>query len=601
MPAEAKKARARKPAAAAPAPAVALVPAPADYAAHFLEGARALKRAQNMLEKSKGKRGEASLALLTTKGEFRDIALFSLADWRRKRSEFTKARESLVTLLADYPASAYAERARAMLPDLEIGIARALQEKGENAKAAEIYLRALSRVPGREWAERENAILAAASALKAAKSTLASPFLAEAWQNLPAESPARKKLLQDVPAAEAKRLKLLPRYRDPGSVAGIKAVYPDSDLFEAGMALVLDEKWSEAQEKFKQITEQFPESEQGDRARWWTIRCDEALGKNEAAKEAFRKYFLEQPITYYGMLSALHAGMSLTESLAPDAPADKEIQPLEGTLVPRQFQAYFRARALLEAGLPDFARREFEALFQTRPAGTTIGSENAGTALALARLYFEGGYFQGAFSHAWSAFRLDRALFQKANLGLNFPDAVYKEELSAAAKANGLHPLLLRSLTKQESAFLPDAFSRANAFGLTQVLVGTAREVDEKATRADLLDAQRNARIGAAYLRAQLDRFQGNLALALAAYNAGPTRAAQWQRKLMENTLMQKRLETEILIESIPFLETRRYVSSILRNFAWYKLLAGETVPASVEELAQQWQAAAEPAPTPKN
>jgi soluble lytic murein transglycosylase-like protein len=94
----------------------------------------------------------------------------------------------------------------------------------------------------------------------------------------------------------------------------------------------------------------------------------------------------------------------------------------------------------------------------------------------------------------------------------------YAAEITAAAKANGVDPALLAGLVKQESGFKPDAGSHAGARGLTQLMPATAAGLGV----TNVLDPVQNLNGGAKYLKQQLDAFNGDTALALAAYNAGP-------------------------------------------------------------------------------
>jgi soluble lytic murein transglycosylase-like protein len=94
----------------------------------------------------------------------------------------------------------------------------------------------------------------------------------------------------------------------------------------------------------------------------------------------------------------------------------------------------------------------------------------------------------------------------------------YGAEITAAAQQNGLDPALLAGLIKQESGFKADARSGAGAQGLTQLMPGTAAGLGV----TNLLDPVQSIQGGAKYLKQQLDRFGGDVARALAAYNAGP-------------------------------------------------------------------------------
>jgi soluble lytic murein transglycosylase-like protein len=97
-------------------------------------------------------------------------------------------------------------------------------------------------------------------------------------------------------------------------------------------------------------------------------------------------------------------------------------------------------------------------------------------------------------------------------------DVPYGAEITAAAKKYGIDPALLAGLVKQESGFNPNAGSPAGARGLTQLMPGTAAGLGV----SNVLDPAQSLDGGAKYLKAQLDAFGGDVARALAAYNAGP-------------------------------------------------------------------------------
>ena len=96
--------------------------------------------------------------------------------------------------------------------------------------------------------------------------------------------------------------------------------------------------------------------------------------------------------------------------------------------------------------------------------------------------------------------------------------SAFDDIIDQQARAHGLNPVLVRAVIEAESAFNPLAVSRAGAMGLMQLMPGTAKDLGV----ADPFDPVENIRGGTAYLRALLDRFDGDVRLALAAYNAGP-------------------------------------------------------------------------------
>jgi soluble lytic murein transglycosylase len=117
-------------------------------------------------------------------------------------------------------------------------------------------------------------------------------------------------------------------------------------------------------------------------------------------------------------------------------------------------------------------------------------------------------------------------------------------------------------LIRSESAWVQDAKSHANAYGLMQLIPETARRMAKAEKRAfanplALFDPALNVALGTRYLSSMLARFQGAHWLAAAAYNAGPA-----ARRPMAGE--RGDLEPDLFVETIPFKETREYVARVL-------------------------------------
>ncbi len=106
------------------------------------------------------------------------------------------------------------------------------------------------------------------------------------------------------------------------------------------------------------------------------------------------------------------------------------------------------------------------------------------------------------------------------------------DRIHRAAARNGVEPSLVMALIRTESTFQPHAVSRKGALGLMQLLPGTAKAVAQEMGLEwegshQLFEPDVNIELGTYYLRKLLDRFHGDLDLALEAYNRGPTRLAR--------------------------------------------------------------------------
>ncbi len=147
----------------------------------------------------------------------------------------------------------------------------------------------------------------------------------------------------------------------------------------------------------------------------------------------------------------------------------------------------------------------------------------------------------------------------------------YWDLIKKYSAQNDLDPYLVAALMSQESTFVADIRSSADAFGLTQLRPATARQYARKLkmkySRSMLTNADANIRIGTAYLADTIRSF-GAAYLALASYNAGPTPVRRWMAQ-------KPGLPQEEFIDDIPYPETQGYVKRLLGTADDYRRLYG--------------------------
>jgi soluble lytic murein transglycosylase len=243
--------------------------------------------------------------------------------------------------------------------------------------------------------------------------------------------------------------------------------------------------------------------------------------------------------------------------------------PVEPTAATRE--RIERSRLLRGAGLDDLADAElrFGARNESQPALLAIEMASSADAAYL------GVRAMKSLVPDYLGVPLESASRRFWELLFPLP---YRGELAADAARCGLDPYLVAGLVRQESEFNPGALSHAKAYGLTQVRPATGRMYARQAglrrvNEQSLLQPAVNLKIGTTILRGMLDRNGGKLEQTLAAYNAGPNRAAEW-------IAWKSYREPAEFVESIPFTETRDYVQAVLRNQEIYRRLYHDEAPA---------------------
>lgn len=275
---------------------------------------------------------------------------------------------------------------------------------------------------------------------------------------------------------------------------------------------------------------------------YWTARTLEKTGAKSEAQTLLLEVASQKPFNYYSFLASEKTGrvrsFSKPETNAGSAKTHPGIK---------------KARLLLEAKLNNWAATEAYLAGKSSPG-------DACEILAAVRRYGSCIKLAGNYPSAETG-------------RFSFPKG-FESEVKKFAAENGLEELLVYSLIREESRFEMMAVSHANAFGLMQIIIPTAKEVAEKTgageiTREKLFLPEVNIKIGSRYLAQVLKRFKGDTVAALAGYNAGPSRVAKWRRGPLKD------LEPDEFTEEIPFRETRNYVKRIFRSYGAYRALYG--------------------------
>jgi len=339
----------------------------------------------------------------------------------------------------------------------------------------------------------------------------------------------------------------------------------------------------DAPELFRGHLRDFPFSKNASAALYFLGRLAEESGDLPAAGAYYREIEHEYPNYYYAYrarerLSAAGSGANADSEEVlefldgiefPARRHEKSFEPTELTAARLE-----RARTLFAAELRDWGESELRYGSRTGAQGPILAVELAESASkrgdhGTSLRYIKGlapGYLTMPFESAPESF-----------WRLAFP-LPYRATLEKYSGQRELDPFFVAALIRQESEFNPRAVSRARAYGLTQVLPSTGRQISRKAgvrgfRTAMLYEPDVNVNMGTYYLRAMIDDLDGHTEAALAAYNAGKSRASAWL------TWAEFREPAEF-VETIPFTETRNYVMRVTECLPNYRArLTGETEP----------------------
>ena len=318
------------------------------------------------------------------------------------------------------------------------------------------------------------------------------------------------------------------------------------------------------------------------KAGYWAARDSERAGKIAEACAIYDAVIYRYGANWYGYialqrLTALRTSNRCqttsqfsADSLISKAAANlKTVTVAPETATSKELERTGKADELGAVGLLEWAISELKEAQKTAPTSPKVN-------LALARHHRFRGDNVSAFLALAKSYPDSSQMFPE-EMGREewdiFYPLTYWSEIRLWARNRQLDPFQVAGLIRQESVFNPRAKSHADAYGLMQLIMPTARATAKKygnpivITTETLFQPALNIELGTAYMREQLTKY-GRIEYMAVAYNAGPGRVPQWQASLP--------FEMDEFVEAIPFKETKAYVQGVIRNSAQYRRLYDE-------------------------
>ncbi|HEY5022963.1 MAG TPA: transglycosylase SLT domain-containing protein [Gemmatimonadaceae bacterium] len=321
--------------------------------------------------------------------------------------------------------------------------------------------------------------------------------------------------------------------------------------FRAGMISYIQGDRKAAAAQFDSLVARDSNSTEALAGGYWAGRSYAGLGDKVKSRARWRSVIKQDPLSYYAVMSAKRLDTAL---IARGGSVDAYPR------VPAVDSAVERVAALKDVGMDVEAGFENDRLFRDALANP---DRVVPTASALA------GTDQASRSIALGKRAIDDMGGTPAIYRLYFP-VLERETLISSSRENGLDPVLVAALIRQESNFNPLATSPVGARGLMQLMPDVGRQLASAKGIGPwnpnlLYEPATNIKLGTAHL-STLTRKYPEVVKQLAAYNAGESRVVKWSTKTGAD-------DPEVFTERIPFVETRDYVRTILRNRAYYQAL----------------------------
>jgi soluble lytic murein transglycosylase-like protein/TolA-binding protein len=299
---------------------------------------------------------------------------------------------------------------------------------------------------------------------------------------------------------------------------------------------------------------------------FWAGKLFEKLNKKDSAIAQYRKTAAEYPSSYYGWrakgrLCALTGGKDSGWSTNPARcyPCQTWNWP-----APPGLFSYQEIAKSASATIATLVRlHQWEESLDLLPTGAS----------STLRAFLMAKVNQPLQAINTMSIRLSGKPEDNGQWQMAYP-LLYSPAVSEAARQQGIDPLLVHALIREESRYNHLAVSRSNALGLMQLLPGTAYGVAKRIGLAlqgqsDIRKPENNIKLGTNYLAYVIKRHQGNALLGVASYNGGPNAALAWAARMKT----ERSQDWDSFVENIPFKETRDYVRKVFTSFWNYQAI----------------------------
>lgn len=338
----------------------------------------------------------------------------------------------------------------------------------------------------------------------------------------------------------------------------------------------------DAYDLLRKQVEEYPRSPVSDDALYFLGRLSQRKHDNVSARACYEALVAHFPNTYFAVLARKRLKETAIAAADP-SPAMVEFlnavrwppRPQFPSFTPGKIAArrIARAQMLALAGLNDFAGGELQFGAHEDDDQRNVYAYELGKMAAAQDKPAVAMHDIQTLTPRYLYMPLDEAPVGFWKLAFPMP---YRASIESRSRQQKLDPFLVAALIRQESEFNARVVSPAHAYGLMQIVPATgrilARHFRVRYRRSELLQPDRNVQFGTYFFRKLLDSYGGSVELALASYNAGPSRANLWRTWGPYS-------EPAEFIETVPFHETRGYIELVLRNADVYRRLYEKAAP----------------------